>query len=218
MDADPTTVAAQALHRTLTQEGVFAELRGVRVLVGRAVIELNAVVEQEGAQDGRYLLGLFVQMAINGRILPPLRMGTVAGGKTRAEALAEAAIDWSAYVGMALARFLRPELDEPGKPYRLAAGAQGVRGGVDGVLLEQRRAPLADVVERFAAELTDSSTSLHSLVVMVYVGPDGQLENQECRCDGELSPRLAEAVQTLPWPPGNPRYIFKRFYLIQKRR
>lgn len=219
MSPDPSVVAAQALHRTLTREGTGVELRGGRFFFGPTVLDLKAEVENEGQRDGMFLLGMSVHLAVDGKVIPALQMGAVGWGSTRAEALEEAASDWSAYVGTALARLFNPDPAQksPEKPFQVFGGALGIRGPVDGDLLERLRAPLERVVERFAAALTASDGApLHSLLVMVYIGPTG-LEDGECRCDGRISPELMQAVRPLPWPPASPRYIFKRFYLVHKR-
>lgn len=210
--------AAEALFRRFREAGHPAELLGNRVTVGPWSIIIVARIENQDQRDRKHLAGVGFAIGLQEKHIPTLYAGTVGIGASREEAVEVAAEEWSQLVGVALVRALVATKSLAGageaKP-RLYSGGVGVRGSAGDASFEAVSRALYPALTPFAEALVQEDlTGIHSVAVMVNV--DGRRAvDGECRLDGRVSPALLDAVRSLPWPPGQPGYLFKEFFVVR---
>jgi hypothetical protein len=215
--ADPSVLAAMELARRFTDREQVAVAAGNLVQAGRHTIRLAGVIEQEGPHQGRYFLGLRVDLTLDGTAVPALRYGPVGVGFSRGEAIREAVEDWSRFAGTALVPALTvPAEIDAGRPpgFRIFPGVAGSRGALEGGSFDDLQRALFQAIQPFAQALAASDVAFHAIAVSAMADGRGFIEGQ-CRVDGRDSPELLAAIGRLPWPRGAPHYMFKQFFVLR---
>ena len=207
----------QALAALAKPAGATVTPSGDRISIGGKEVHITAEIENEERADKGFLVGLRVDISING-VPQPFTFGSVGLGNNRDEAVETAISEWTMYVGRALLGALGAktgDLQQVVGAFTVYPGLTGIRGsGV--VWAAEKDRQLLDHFNSVIRELEHSLREFHSISLVVAIQPDGTSQG-ECRVDGAISPAALTAVQSFPWSKAGTAYIFKHFYVVRRR-
>jgi hypothetical protein len=188
-----------------------------RIYIGRTEVRLQAQIENEERADTKFLIGLYVDIYVNG-VLQPLTSGSVGIGSDRDDAIETAVSEWAMSVGEALLGALGVRIGE--EPQNIGSflvyhGSAGIRGSHTVTWSTEKQRQLLQHLDTFIQGLDHNPGELHSISLLVSVRSDGTTGG-ECRVDGAISPALLKTVQSFPWGQ-NEVYLFKQFYVLRRR-
>lgn len=207
-----------ALVRVAAHPGTELTASGDRVRIGKREIRLAAQIENDEHTDTKFLIGLRVDVFVDGQ-LQPLTYGSVGVGGDRQDAISTAVSEWAMAVGQALLGTFGVKVgEEPPQvgPFLIYQGPAGIRGSPGIRWPSESDKRLLHHLDPFIQGLERSPGELHSISLMVFVGRDGAVKG-ECRIDGATSPAVLKAMQSFPWRQGDSEYLFKQFYAIRRR-
>lgn len=208
---------AEALAASAKEAGVTPSVEGDRVRVGKDEVRLSARVDNDVAAHSRRVLGVMVDVSLNGNA-QPLTAGVVGVGDTRDDAAADVAESWARLVGVALLDALGAK--RPGKP-TFSAGRFDVHAGMAGISADvgwtdDSRRELLSKLGAITRGFESSRSEFHSIMIMVAVKPDGTIDG-DCSVDGMVSPEALKAARSFPWPKAANEYMLKQFYVLRRR-
>lgn len=208
-----------ALAELAKSAGATPSSEGARLRIGKDELRLSASVSDRGRQGSLHMVGAEVDVSVNG-VAQPLKAGVVGVGGDREGAVAEAAAQWVATVGVALLDALgaggrlRP-LPNAGS-FSVHAGEAVVRGPQAGAWSDERRRQFLEALGPTIRGLESSPSEFHLILMMVGVEPGAAVEG-ECRVDGVVSGEALKAAKALSWPPSEGPYMVKQYYLLRRR-
>jgi hypothetical protein len=190
---------------------------GSRIRIGRKVVRVVAQIENDDHADTKFLIGLRVDVLVDD-MLQPVSYGSVGLGSDRDEAISTAVSEWAAAVGEALLGALGVKVGKD--PEQIGSllvyrGLAGIRGSDRVIWSSKKDERLLHKLETFVQGLEHSPGELHSISLMVLVGPNGKAEG-ECRIDGAISSSLLKAIQSFSWEQDDLRYVFKELYVVRR--
>lgn len=191
---------------------------GDRIHIGSKEVRLKAQIENEERADTKFLIGMHVDVFVDG-VLQPLTFGSVGVGSNRDDAVETAASEWAMAVGEALLGALGVGIGEKPQsvgPFLVYQGLTGIRGSHRVIWSAEKNRQLLHHLDTFVQGLEHSPGELHSISLMVLVRPDGTTQG-ECRVDGAVSPAVLKALQSFPWDQSGTEYVFKQFYVLRRR-
>lgn len=214
---DPIScLCAQTLAAVARPLGAEPVVEHNRLRLGREVLEMAAIIEQESRPHSRYAIGLAVTTGLQGTA--PLTAGSVGLGSARDDALQTAVSEWAALAGLSWLGALGLKTDaEPA----FQAGNFSVHPGLTGIRAQNAPAWSQETQARLAALLTTrieklalSPQTLHSLALM-FVVESKVVKHGECRVDGVICPDTLEALQAFDWPEGSETYMLKQHCVLR---
>ena len=217
MENEVIIYPADALARRLTEAGQSVVQAGVELSAGPHQRRIAGQLAGDTAHGTDRLVGIGVQVTLDGRDLPTLCAGWIGTGTTRDEALRAASEVWCRQLGDPLIGALFPDAASEGTLYggacRIVPGSARVRGG-SAERLDESLTLLDDAVRRFVELelLREAGPGWHGLTVAVAVNTL-QGVSVLCQIDGRESLALNRSVDALPWPM-DAGYLLQRFYLV----
>lgn len=179
-------------------------------------MRITAQIENEERGDKGFLVGLRVDISVNG-VRQPFTFGSVGWGNNRDEAVETAISDWSMYVGRALLGALgakTADLVQTVGPFVVYPGLTRIRGSGVAWSAEKGR-QLLEHLDGLIRELEHSPGEFHSISLVVAIQPDSTSQG-ECRVDDAISTAALTVVQSFPWSKNGTAYIFKQFYVLRR--
>jgi hypothetical protein len=206
----------RALARVAKSAGGFT-LSEDQIKIGDADVRLRAQIEHEESADTKFLIGIFVDVYVNG-VLQPLTAGQVGVGSDRDDAIETAVSEWAMLVGQPLLGALGAKISQQPEDiggFFVYHGFAGIRGPRTVTWPEEKQTRLVHRLESFIQGLEHYRGDLHSISLLVVVAGDGTTQG-ECRVDGAISPNLLKMVQSFPWAQDGV-YMFKQFYALRRK-
>jgi hypothetical protein len=212
MSEDLSRRCAEMVATLARASGVDVSASGAAVRIGRGTITFRARIEARQPGQGRMLVGVAIESAIDGH--PGFEVGCVGIGQDEDGAVQTAIQEWSQLVGHALlgAVVTREQSTRFAVGGYLAyAGASGFRGQAPpGWSAADHTRLLAAFQKALPAPIAGV---MHAIVMTVVVEP-GQMPQGEVRIDREISPSLWLVAQNFDWPASLSGYMFKQFYIL----
>jgi hypothetical protein len=215
---DLSEQCAQALVGVVKNSAAAVASPGGLIRIGRREVRLAARIENDEHADTKYLIGLRVDVFVDG-VLQPLTYGSVGVGSDREDAIGTAVSEWASAVGEALLGALGVKIgEEPQQvgPFLVYQGPAGIRGSDRVIWSSENDKRLLHHLTAIVQGLERSPGELHSISLMVFVGRDGMTKG-ECRIDGAISPAVLKAAQSFSWGQDGLEYLFKKFYVVRRR-
>jgi hypothetical protein len=218
INSDLSQRCVQALSELAKAPGFTLSTDRDRMRIGNDELRLRARIENDQRAEGRQLIGLVVDVSVNG-ILEPFTAGSVGIGATRNEALQTAIDEWAQLAGIALLETFgikKPESTPLTRgPFSVHRGASGIRGAQDVTWPAERERQLLDALNPVVLGLESSPAEFHSILITVVVDARG-VTRGECRMDGRVSQAVLKAAQTFQWTTTSGTYMFKQFYVLRR--
>jgi hypothetical protein len=214
---DLSEKCAQALAKVAQSAAPGLTSLADRISIGSTEVRLQARMEHEERADTKFVVGIHVDIYING-VRQPLTSGSVGIGSDRNDAIETAVSEWAMLVGEALLGALGVKIgQEPQKigSFLVYQGFSGIRGSPTITWSTEKERQLVNQLGAFIQGMEHYPGEFHSISLLVSVRHDGTAEG-ECRVDGALSPALLKTVQSFPWGQ-NEVYLFKQFYVLRRR-
>ena len=207
-------VAALAALLTQTSQPPELEADGTMLRVGAHNLRFTAEIENETSTGDQYLLGLGVDVDLDGAP-QPVRTGVLGCGESREGSLEEAIDQWCKYAGFPIVGAV---VNDPGwsnvfdaESARAFAGGMPIRGEISDPWPEGFQGQLIELFRPVWRQLTDQPGVLHSLEIYYSSGDGSGFVRLETREIDELMPALAQ----VPWPAHGDDYILKQFVVVR---
>lgn len=189
---------------------------GDRIQIDTTELRLEARIENEERADTKFLIGMRVDVYVNG-VVQPLTFGSVGVGIGRDDAVETAVSEWAMAVGEALLGALGVRTGKP--PHNIGSflvyeGPAGIRGSAAWSTEKQKE--LLHHLDSSIQGLEHSPGEFHSISLMLLVRRDGTTQG-ECRVDGIISPEVLKSIQSFSWEQNRSEYIFKQFYVLRRQ-
>lgn len=219
MDVTPASHAAALLADHLSDRGRPVVVDGATVQVGERHITVGAHVEDAVRQDGSLLMAVGFEVVLDGIAMPAMRTGAVGIAPTPDAALRQAAEDWAAQYGIALAEALAPQDSvAPTRrwgAYRAYRGPIGIRGAPpapDAVTALVAHVDTA-LAQLFAPAVTPADRTVWRGLTIAMARADSGQRSVFCQIDGNPAPALDRIARAAPWPDDG-AFLVKTFYLL----
>jgi Family of unknown function (DUF6348) len=212
----------ESLAEVAKSAGAVPSSVGDRLRIGKDELRLGARVEQAVPAHSGYVVGILVDVSINGSA-HPLTAGVTGTGATREEAVAAAVSAWSQLVGVALLDALGVKQEDKAVFSAGRFSAHAGRASIaspaspqDVAWSDERRRELLGKLGGVIRGLEASPSEFHLILIMVRVQPDSTIDG-ECRVDGEVSQAVLKAAQAFRWPQAQSYYLLKQYYVLRRR-
>lgn len=197
-------------------DGLYA-FSGDVLTVGDHSIDLMPVVESEATAQGKNIVAMRIEVAVDGVRQSEATFGAIGIAATQEDAVAVGLGEWYLGFGLPFLQAIRGGqsamiLDD----YEVFAGALGLRGGaalgwVDGTDAMNRKI-LAALLPAIA-----QGGDFVTLELKVMVRSTGRPDS-ESRVNGLVSPDIAARLIALDWPQAADSYMFKQAFVLKKRK
>jgi len=196
--------------------GLYSVSNGV-LRVGGHSVDLMPVVESRGAQQGKNIVAMHIEVFVDGIQRPEAVFGAIGIATTPEEAIAAGLGEWYLAPGVPLFEAIGDK-----KPafviadYDVFAGALGLRGSAAVGWVDGSDAMNRKILDAALPALSQPGDLL-VLDLKVMVPATGQPQS-ECRLSGVVSSDAASNLIALNWPRAREGYIFKQAYLLKKKK
>jgi hypothetical protein len=207
---------ANVLAQHLKEVGHPAAQQGNLLTVGSHRIQVNSFIEEEGQKEGHWLVGVGVQVVLDGEALPALRTGAVGVDTSRERAIQSAADQWGMGYGIVVIHSLFPKSSDPPSvaagPYRIYYGPVLMRGTAEIKDFAAARAQLSRALSTFTSQTFSGQAEWHGMTINVTSSPSKGITSMG-QLDGKVSPLLTQAIKGVSWPTGGSSWMLKQFFL-----
>ena len=198
------------------QAGGLYVVSGDAVKVGKHTIELKPVVESDASAEGKSIVEVRIDLAVDGVAKPEATFGSIGIAENKEDAIAVGAGEW--YLGFARAYFQTLSGKTPAMTfgqYDVYAGTMSLRGSramgwMDGSETMNRKILTA------AFPLSEEEPGDFIVLDLKVAVPATERVDSESRINGEDSTELATKLVALDWPRTPTGYLFKQVLILKK--
>lgn len=196
-----------------------AVLQNNRIEIGDTLIELEVKVEHDIKKEDKqlYATNMITHYKVPGKQDVIIELGVIGIGLTKPEAEQVCLQEWFATFVLPFASMINGTNFIAVNGAKFYPGLMGVRGKVPtGNWLNADTAMHQKIIAGIQPAIKASTEEIIPVDIKLMVEKDGVKEG-ECRINNAVSADLLLQLQKLAWPVAEEKFMFKQFYLVDKR-
>ncbi len=215
----------QALHRLFDRIALERDslhrpvLTNTAIQIGDTAIAVDVKMVHQGSRDSTqiYVTQFTTTYSYPNAEPISLTIRFVGAGVTEQQAREISIQEWFATFALPFSSMLNGINFIKSDNMKVYPGLMGIRGKLPPDTWLTSDAPMNEkILAAIKPVLKANSKKLYTVNIKLMLEKGGLTEG-ECRMDGEISTELFTALKKLDWPGADEKFMFKQFYLIDRR-
>lgn len=194
-----------------------AIFNGDEILIGDTSIRLKINVEFHGQKEDKWIYAANIRTSYKARKETHIDFGSIGIGSTKDEATNVCIQEWFASIGIPFIDMLNGGKSIKVSNMNVFAGLMGIRGTLpENTWLKGDDEMTKRIISQVQSQIKNTDGDMFAIDIKLMIGKNG-VSGGECRIANKISEQLLQDLKHLNWPSADEGFMFKQFYLVDKK-